>query len=254
VEESFWPGAIAAVRRRHSGFLFLAEVYWDREWTLLQQGFDFTYDKRLYDRLRAGQAGPVRDHLRGGLDFQNRCIRFLENHDEPRAAAVFNHFQHRAAAVVAYLTPGLRFFHEGQWEGRKANVSVHLRRRQAEPVAHELQAFYFALLSAAQRPELGGEWSLLPVAPAWEGNRTAEQFLAWSWQNPEGQRLLVAVNYGPRVGQCYVRIPWRDLAGRRVQLRDLLGPARYERDGNELVGRGLYLDLWPWGYHVFEVV
>ena len=46
-----------------SGLLLLAEVYWDLEWTLQQQGFDYTYDKRLYDRLREGHARPVREHF-----------------------------------------------------------------------------------------------------------------------------------------------------------------------------------------------
>ena len=53
VDAPFWPEAIAAVRARRPDFLFLAEVYWDLEWELQQQGFDYTYDKRLYDRLRA---------------------------------------------------------------------------------------------------------------------------------------------------------------------------------------------------------
>jgi len=38
-----------------------------------------------------------------------------------------------------------------------------------------------------------------------------------------------------------------------VRLKDLTGPASYDRDGGDLVPRGLYLDLPPWGYHVFEV-
>ena len=42
-----------AIKRRHPGFTFVAEVYWDMEWELQQAGFDFTYDKRLYDRLVA---------------------------------------------------------------------------------------------------------------------------------------------------------------------------------------------------------
>src|SRR5262249_42233979 len=50
---SFWPNATQRVRERVPGFLFMAEVYWDLEWTVLQQGFDYAYDKRLYDRLRA---------------------------------------------------------------------------------------------------------------------------------------------------------------------------------------------------------
>jgi hypothetical protein len=116
----FWPDATRRVRERESGFLFMAEVYWDLEWTMLQQGFDYAYDKRLYDRLREGHARPVREHLYAGLDYQARLARFLENHDEPRAAATFTPEAHRAAAVATFLSPGLRFFHQGQLEGRRS--------------------------------------------------------------------------------------------------------------------------------------
>jgi hypothetical protein len=61
------------------------------------------------------------------------------------------------------------------------------------------------------------------------------------------------VNYAGNQGQCYVRLPFADLAGRAVRLRDLMSPAVYERDGNDLLARGLYLDLPPWGRHVFEL-
>jgi glycosidase len=110
----FWPRATAAVRRKYPGFLFLAEVYWDREWTMLQQGFDYAYDKRLYDRLCDGHARPVREHFHAGLDYQDKLARFLENHDEPRAAATFAPDRHAAAAALTFLSPGLRFFHQGQ--------------------------------------------------------------------------------------------------------------------------------------------
>ncbi len=114
----FWPTAIAAVRRAHPGFTFLAEAYWDLEWDLQQQGFDYCYDKRLYDRLHNADAGALRAHLAAGLDYQDRLARFLENHDEPRAAAIFPWPQHQAAAIVTYFAPGLRFFHQGQLDGR----------------------------------------------------------------------------------------------------------------------------------------
>jgi glycosidase len=106
----------------------MAEVYWDLEWTLQQQGFDYTYDKRLYDRLREGQARPVRDHLRAGLDYQNRLARFLENHDEPRAAATFTLDAHQAAAAITFLSPGLRFFHQGNSRANQANLSSFVSR------------------------------------------------------------------------------------------------------------------------------
>src|SRR4029453_3221721 len=81
--------------------------------------FDYTYDKRLYDRLRDGHARPVREHFHAGLDYQNKLARFLENHDEPRAAATFAPDVHQAAAIITFLAPGLRFFHQGQFEGRR---------------------------------------------------------------------------------------------------------------------------------------
>src|SRR6185503_4608391 len=84
--EVFWPRATRQVRERATDFCFMAEVYWDLEWTLQQQGFDYAYDKRLYDRRHEGHAHPVREHFHAGLDYQDKLARFLENHDEPRAA------------------------------------------------------------------------------------------------------------------------------------------------------------------------
>src|SRR5512145_3288332 len=94
--DRFWPKATESVRREHPHFQFMAEVYWDLEWTMQQQGFDYAYDKRLYDRLREGRARPVREHLQAGLDYQSKLARFLENHDEPRAAGTFSPDVHEA--------------------------------------------------------------------------------------------------------------------------------------------------------------
>ena len=131
--EPFWPTATAAVRQAYPAFTFMAEVYWDLEWTLQQQGFDYCYDKRLYDRLQSGNVRSIREHLRAGLDYQDKLARFLENHDEPRAASIFNWPQHRAAAAITFLSPGLRFFHQGQFEGARMRVPVHLCRGPVEP-------------------------------------------------------------------------------------------------------------------------
>ena len=129
----------------------MAEVYWDLEWTLQQQGFDYTYDKRLYDRLREGHARPVREHFRAGLDYQNKMARFLENHDEPRAAAAFSPGMHEAAAVITFLSPGLRFFHQGQFEGRKKRISPHLGRGPSEPTDRDPAAVLRAPARRASR-------------------------------------------------------------------------------------------------------
>ena len=251
----FWPKATRAVRERYPEFLFMAEVYWDLVWTLQHQGFDYCYDKRLYDRLRDGQARPVREHLRAGLDFQDRLARFLENHDEPRAAAVFPPEIHRAAAVITFLSPGLRFFHQGELEGKQKRVPVHLRRGPEEPVYGEMLKFYNLLLACLREETFRqGAWRLLEPVAAWEGNGTFDHFIAYGWSGPNAAQRLVAVNFGSTQGQCYVRLPFPKLAGRTWRLQDRMGSAVYDRSGDDLLNRGLYLDMPAWGYHIFSVI
>jgi hypothetical protein len=252
--EPFWPRAIQCVREKAPGFCFMAEVYWDMEWTLQQQGFDYTYDKRLYDRLREGHARPVREHFWAGLDYQNRMARFLENHDEPRAAAAFSPGMHEAAAAITFLSPGLRFFHQGQFEGRKKRISPHLCRGPCEPVDAALQHFYGRLLAVLREEAMrDGQWQLLECVPAWEGNWTWDCFVAFAWQGAGGERFLVAVNYAPNQSQCYLRLPSADLAGKQWRLQDQLSAAVYDRDGSDLQSRGLYLDMSPWQSVVFHL-
>ena len=218
------------------------------------QGSDYAYDKRLYDRLREGHAKPVREHLCAGLDYQNKLARFLENHDEPRAALAFSNEMHQAAAVVTFLSPGLRFFHQGEFEGRKTRISPHLNRGPNETCDPQLHAFYGRLLALLRDSVVrDGSWQLLECAPAWDGNWTHDCFIAFAWQNESKERVLVAVNYAPNQSQCYVRLPFGDLAGRKWRLTDQLGDVVYERDGAELQSGGLYLDMPPWGNSVFKI-
>ena len=252
--EPFWPKATEAVRREHPKFRFMAEVYWDLEWTMLQQGFDYAYDKQMYDRLRDANARPVREHLHAELDYQEKLARFLENHDEPRAAATFEAGEHEAGAVITFLSPGLRFFHQGQFDGRRKRISPHLVRAPQEPVDASLQGFYETLMTVLRQPIFrDGTWNLVDIVPAWQGNWTSDCFIAWIWQRDGGERRLVVVNYAGNQSQCYVRIPFANVIGKTVRLRDMMGPASFDREGNDIVSRGLYLDLPPWGYHVFEL-
>src|SRR3954464_2778750 len=204
----FWPETTTRVRERVPGFCFMAEVYWDLESTMHQQGFDYAYDKRLYDRLRDGHARPVREHLFAGLDYQNKLARFMENHDEPRAAATFPSQMHEAAAIVTYLSPGLRFFHDGQFEGRRTRISPHLVRAPLERTDEAVQRFYERLLTVLRDATVrDGEWRLLECVPAWDGNWTWDCCLAWMWTGEAGDQRLVAINYAGNQSQCYVRLP-----------------------------------------------
>lgn len=250
----FWPGATQRVRERVPGFTFMAEVYWDLEWTMQQQGFDYAYDKRLYDRLRELHARPVREHLHAGLDYQDKLARFLENHDEPRAAATFAPEVHQAAAAITYLSPGLRFFHQGQFEGRRKRISPHLGRAPNEPIDAGLQQFYERLLTILRQPTWrDGRWQLLECVPAWDGNWTHDCFLVFAWIGPKDEPFLVAVNYASNQSQCHVRLPFANLGGKQWRLQDQLAAATYDWNGDDLQERGLFLDMAPWQTSVFSV-
>lgn len=254
VEGSFWPEAIDKVHVEHPNFLFMAEVYWDLEWALQQAGFDYTYDKRLYDRLRGHDVDGVRGHLRADLDFQNKLARFLENHDEPRAATAFPWPEHQAAAIVTFLVPGFRFFHDGQLEGRRTKLSMHLGRRPVEPLNLAIHDFYERLIKCLKRSELrNGCWRLLDCKPAWEGNPTWWFYLSFVWEGENGLALVVVVNFGPNQGQCRIQLPMNDRVSKKVILTDLMGPSCYERDPDDMATHGLFIDLPAWGYNVFQL-
>jgi hypothetical protein len=252
--EPFWSVAIPKVRYQHPGFVFMAEVYWDMEWALQQQGFNYTYDKRLYDRLREQQARPVREHFWADFDYQSKSARFLENHDEPRAAGTFPPDVHQAAAIITFLCPGLRFFHQGQLEGYKHRISVHLNRGPAEPTDERLKTFYQQLLACLRSPIVREcIWQLADCYPAWHDNWSSDNFIAFSWRGVDGRYRLAIVNYSSQASQCYLRIPGaNDLVGKTWQLQDLMGDVVYDRPGDCFLS-GLYFDLPAWGYHVFEL-
>ncbi len=248
--DEFWPGIMAAVRRRHPDALLIAEAYWDMEWTLQQQGFDLCYDKRLYDRLGSGDATAVRMHLTAGDDYQTRLIRFIENHDEPRAAAALPGGRDRAAAVAVATLPGATLWHEGQLEGRRVRLPVFLGRRPEEPVDDDLVRFYHRLVAAAAELRRGS-WTLLD-ATGWPDNPTHRDVLAWAWHD-ELPHHIVTVNLARHGSQARVAVPWGALRDHDWQLTDRMDGRAYDRAGDELAAAGLYVDLPAWGAHVLAL-
>ena len=251
-EEDYWPAIISAVHATEPAFVFIAEAYWDMEWTLQQQGFDYCYDKRLYDRVVSGPAQSVRGHLQGAAAYQERLLRFIENHDEPRAADTFTPERQRAAAVAMSTLQGARMYHAGQLEGLHTHIPVFLARGPDQPADEALRAFYDTLLRAVADSNLrDGEWQLCECG-GWPDNHSAEQLVAWCWRT-NGQRHLVIVNLADQEGQAQVRLPWSDLAGRTWRLRNALDGEAFERDGDELQDSGLYVAMSPWEPYFLEL-
>lgn len=247
----FWAEAVAAL----PGFLWIAEAYWGREWELQQLGFQFTYDKRLYDRLRGAPARDVAAHLAAGLDFQNKCVRFLENHDEERSAAAFGKDRLPAAAALLATLPGMRLFYHGQLEGRRRRLPVQLRRAAEEAPDRTLLRWYGRLLELT-RDNLfhAGRWRLLEVRAA--EDRSSEHLLAYQWRSDSAWAILAA-NWSDRPAQGRVMIGEELASGLgetpSLVFVDRLHGQAYERRREELEREGFPLRLDPYGVHLLMV-
>jgi glycosidase len=250
--DDFWPAVLGELRGQHPEVVLAAEAYWDMESELQQQGFDFCYDKRLYDRIIEGDASAVRDHLRADPGYQSRLLRFLENHDEPRVASRMDPAAERAAAVSIATLPGATLWYEGQFEGRRVRPPVFLARRPDEPSDTELADWYRRLLATvAGHGVRTGTWRLLE-ADGWPDNQSCRNLLAWTWSGADDARHVVVVNLSGQPAQGRIPLGWPDLPGRDWRLEDLLSGTVFVRDGGELAGPGLFVALEPWQYHVLS--
>jgi len=248
--EEFWPRAIEETRRVRSDFFFIAESYWHLESDLLKAGFDLAYDKYLLDDIAGGP--PLRRDRFSAVEAEHRfCLRFLENHDEPRIASRLNPHRVQAAAMWTFSLPSSRLLYEGQMEGRRVRLPVQLVREPNEPPNDALRSFYCALLRALRcKAVREGAWRLLEPQPAWSGNESHHAILGQGYDLGD-DHVRIFVNWSSARSQCWVPLGIAPLSDREVVLTDLLGAKHYVRDGVELGLRGLYLDLEPWETHFF---
>ena len=248
----YWKTVIPAIKAQSPEFKFIAEAYWDLEWELQQQGFDFCYDKKLYDRMEHESAESVRQHLLADAAYQQGMVRFIENHDEPRAATAFPDGRGRAAAVMILTLTGAKLLHEGQFEGRPVRLPVFLGRRPSEAIDHDLAAFYEQLLKELKRDVFrNGDWRLCERS-GWPDNQSCQNILAWWWTKND-ERYLIVVNFSDGTVQGRIHGPWDDLSGKTWQLADGLSGETYDRSGDEMHEAGLYVELEPWQCHLFQV-
>ena len=250
-QTEYWRDVISAVKQQFPGFLFIGEAYWDLEWELQQQGFDFCYDKKLYDRLEHSNAESVRLHLCADLHYQEKLLRFIENHDEPRAASAFPGAKQRAAAVTVATLPGIRMFHEGEFEGRTVRPPVFLGRRPEEAPNADLRSFYLKLLPTVNRPIFrSGHWALCERG-GWPDNSSYQNLVAWSWTFGQ-EKSLIVVNLSDSFSQAHVQPPWPGVERGLWRLSDPVNGVGYTRAGREMRSPGLYVELPPWGFHLFD--
>jgi hypothetical protein len=180
-------------------------------------------------------------------------VHFLENHDERRIASVLSVEEHRAAALMVLGLPGMCLLYEGQLTGARIRAPVQLARCPREAEDPKVGALYQELLGVLKNSGVGdGEGRVLPPEAAWEGNPTVQNFLVVLWNQSPAEFTLVVINLASHRGQCRVRIPLPNLAEKDWEMRDLLGPEVFLREGSEMARSGLGLDLPGNGAQVFQ--
>ena len=246
-KNEFWAEARAAV----PDLTLLAEAYWGTETKLFELGFEFAYDKMLYDAVRDANAAGARDRLWSVQRFQNRFARFMENHDEPRRAVVFPNDRLLADGTFMGTLPGMRFYHQGELEGRTIHLPITLRVAADEPADPFASSFFQRILLITKQEVFHtGEWTLLAANP--EGDASPDGLIVYEWRN-ENSWKVIAVNPSANVAQGRMRWPENTFPAARYNFYDELNEVPYVREGEELRSMGLFVRLDPFQAHIFDV-
>lgn len=243
-ENELWRFLIDNVKAQHEDFLFLAEAYWGLEPRLLEQGFDFTYDKRLSDVLVRGSASELREHLSSISPTIEQRLWFTENHDEPRTVVALGRRRALSAATALLTLPGMRMLQSGQVLGHRLKVPIQLGREPPEPIDEAVRASYDRLIAVTARPVFhDARWTLVVAEPAELWDDSHRHLVVWTWEREEELRL-VAINLSGAPAQAVVHSP----QGRAWPLDTLLelvdDDARLHAPTED---GGLRLLLRPWG-------
>ena len=143
-KNEFWHETITEIKKTRPNFVFIAECYWNLEIELINQGFDYVYNKSLLDALIRNDDVQLQQNL---TTFPLESgVHFLENHDEPRSASIFDLERLKHAATLLNSLPGLKLYLDGQFEGRKIKLPIQLNRFPKEENNTEVQNFYKRLL------------------------------------------------------------------------------------------------------------
>jgi hypothetical protein len=252
-QTEFWSEAIEKTKRKSPDFIFVGEAYWDLEWDLQQLGFDFTYDKRLTDRLASDDIPGVKNHLGADKFFQEKSVRFLENHDEQRAVTKFGKEKSLAASVVITTLQGMKLYQDGQFDAKKIKLPLQLGREPYEKPSARIKAFYEKLLKICNEEVFrSGVWSMLEPFSAGPGNNSFTNFFAWKWEL-KGEKRIVVINYSASTSQCRLKFPI-NTDKKTLILNDLLNDDSYARTVSEIETNGLFIELKSYRSHIFAVI
>ena len=262
--EEFWSEAIRVVKRVNPQFSFMAETYWAMEGYLQHLGFDYTYNKPLYEAIcnafHNGNAEGLMNFVRMlGTDFLKKGVHFLENHDEERAMNALGEERQRAAAALLFTLPGIALIHQGQLEGKRERLPV----QRVVPLAQEqenasLAGFYRQLLQTTALPVFReGRLNVLYsnnssfIAFARILNDTKAMVIINTSNHYQKGIIFVAPGLRLKAGGPY-RLDdlFYGLKSKEVRRQPTVRPS-YTYPAAQLINQGLYVELQPFDAHIF---
>jgi hypothetical protein len=250
-EEELWTEVLRHARAKNPSFVFIAEVYWGLEWEVQELGFDYTYDKVLYDRLLESTTSDVRGHLRAEQLFQMRSVRFVANHDEESSIAAFGPERSKAAAAVTATVPGARLFILNQLHGEKYRLPVQYVPINGE-IDYEFFDFYRKLLAIINHPCFhDGQWELQEAQPTEDGGDTFDNILTWSWIQPSVCKIVV-VNYSDQSAKFMLAInhlPNTDTTA----IREEFTQSEFNINTAQTRDEGLKLEMAPYEVKILSI-
>jgi hypothetical protein len=246
-KDEFWSEVKSAI----PNLTLLAEAYWGTEQQLFELGFEFAYDKVIYDAVRDANPQQVRGRLNSLPEYQNNLARFLENHDEPRRATIFPNDRLIADGTLMGTLPGMRFYHQGELEGRTIRLPITLRLAAEEPIDRFSAAFFQKILEITKQDVFhGGKWKLLEVAA--EGDNSSGELIVYEWRSEKAWKV-VAVNLSGNASQGRVHWPENIFPAERYTFYDELNDVTYARNGQELRNIGLFVRRDAFQAHLFDI-
>lgn len=245
-KEEFWSVALHKVREAYPDFKFIAEVYWGLEWEIQQMGFDYTYDKVLYDRLRFSNPESIKAHLGAEHLYQMRSIRFTANHDEEESLKAFGREKSLAASTIIATLPGARMVYLFQMMGHPVRVPIQYVKDFFKEDA-PIRAYYEKLLKIASKPAFhGGQWSLTDANPC-GGDGSNHNILCWTWKQMNTAATVI-INYSDAPAKCLVKM--KAAAGDGKQITEEFSGAHIDITP-QVKDQGLEVDLKPFESKIF---
>jgi len=249
----FWEEVIPIIKEKYPDFLFIAEVYWGMEWKLQQQGFDYCYDKTLYDRLRNDNAQKIISHIQAEWDYQIKLLRYIENHDEERAVNVFGEEASLAAAVLIMTLPGACLIYEGQMDGNEIKLPIQLGKNPMETPNLKISVFYDKFLNIISYIEKDkAKWSICEVNQIEYADSSFNNIISYVWETSQ-KTFLIVVNYSINPAKAHIKIKDKKYGSSQWSFKDLIRDEEFQYLGKDLDEYGLFVQLNPWKSHIFQV-